>query len=215
MIETSAKDIESVCESIKTMLLEKNKQYGNSALNPMRIFARGIDTVTQLRVRIDDKLSRLARGTDNQEDTELDLIGYLILLRVARDRASAAWLGVKQGDVKQKDEDSTRGLSGEPVWSANASGPMLSPDIVPEKTLPRVDHNVAYTFTDIYPCPEYASAGWRVWQDLSGAVEYVNGFSSSSHFAVYRVKLPSHWHASVDSETHLKCDAPITGKCYP
>jgi len=34
-------------------------------------------------VRLDDKISRLLRGTDDQEDTVMDLIGYLILLRIA------------------------------------------------------------------------------------------------------------------------------------
>ena len=34
-------------------------------------------------MRIDDKLSRLARGRAAGEDVTLDLIGYLILLRVA------------------------------------------------------------------------------------------------------------------------------------
>ena len=40
-------------------------------------------------MRIDDKLSRLARGTDYaDEDTVLDLIGYLVLLRIAEGRVS-------------------------------------------------------------------------------------------------------------------------------
>ena len=38
-----------------------------------------------IRVRIDDKLSRLKSGQpDEDEDVLLDLTGYLILLRVAR-----------------------------------------------------------------------------------------------------------------------------------
>ena len=39
----------------------------------------------QLLVRIDDKLSRIARGSEfENDDTILDLIGYLVLLRIAR-----------------------------------------------------------------------------------------------------------------------------------
>ena len=34
------------------------------------------------RSRIDDKLSRLARGDQVDEDVVLDLLGYLVLLRV-------------------------------------------------------------------------------------------------------------------------------------
>lgn len=71
------------CASVCEMLLAKNRQYGNSATNPLRVFSRASST-EQLRVRIDDKLSRLARGSSAGEDTVLDLIGYLILLRVAQ-----------------------------------------------------------------------------------------------------------------------------------
>lgn len=66
------------------MLLAKNRQYGDSALNPVRIFSRS-DTVEQIKVRIDDKLSRIARGNgEGNEDAVLDLIGYLIMLRIAQ-----------------------------------------------------------------------------------------------------------------------------------
>ena len=71
------------CDAIAHMLQEKNAAYGNSALDPVRVFSRA-DPIEQIKVRIDDKLSRLARGADCGEDVELDLIGYLILLRIAR-----------------------------------------------------------------------------------------------------------------------------------
>lgn len=71
-----------VCEEIKEILLQKNAAYGDSALNPLRVFSKA-DPLEQINVRIDDKLSRLARGNSAGEDTELDLIGYLILKRVA------------------------------------------------------------------------------------------------------------------------------------
>lgn len=70
------------CDAIKEMLLEKNASYGNSALDPMRVFSRA-PAAEQLKVRIDDKLSRLARGSEfPDEDTVKDLIGYLLLYRV-------------------------------------------------------------------------------------------------------------------------------------
>lgn len=81
-----ASDIRSVCREVADMVIDKNSKYGNSALDPVRIFSDA-DKTEALRVRIDDKLSRLARGTgDNDEDTMLDLIGYLVLLRVAERR---------------------------------------------------------------------------------------------------------------------------------
>ena len=76
-------EIQSECDAIAHMLQEKNAAYGNSALDPVRVFSRA-DPIEQIKVRIDDKLSRLARGADCGEDVELDLIGYLVLLRIAR-----------------------------------------------------------------------------------------------------------------------------------
>jgi hypothetical protein len=71
------------CERVKKMLLDKNRKYGDSAIHPRRIFSKA-SVIEQLNVRIDDKLSRIASGqSDDTEDAELDLIGYLILKRVA------------------------------------------------------------------------------------------------------------------------------------
>ena len=73
------------CDAIKEMLLEKNRKYGNSALEPKRIFSRA-SPLEQINVRIDDKLSRLMSAqSDEDEDVDLDLIGYLILRRVAKE----------------------------------------------------------------------------------------------------------------------------------
>jgi hypothetical protein len=80
--------ISAECREVEGILLEKNRQYGNSALEPVRIFSKA-DPVEQIRVRLDDKLSRLARGQSAGEDVVLDLIGYLILLRVAEKKGRA------------------------------------------------------------------------------------------------------------------------------
>lgn len=77
------KAIREECDALRDMLLRKNSDYGNSALDPVRIFSKA-SPMEQIRVRLDDKLSRLARGSAAGEDVELDLLGYLILLRVAR-----------------------------------------------------------------------------------------------------------------------------------
>ena len=77
-------DICIVCDEIKELLLEKNRKYGDSALNPVRIFSKS-DTLEQIRVRLDDKLSRLRNQQDDEdEDVIADLIGYLVLYQVAR-----------------------------------------------------------------------------------------------------------------------------------
>ncbi len=71
---------------IAEMLFAKNAAYGDSALSPVRVFSKS-DAVEQLKVRIDDKLSRMARGSAAGEDVVLDLIGYLVMLRIAEKRA--------------------------------------------------------------------------------------------------------------------------------
>ena len=83
MKETQALIAEE-CDSIKELLLEKNRNYGNAALEPMRVFSKA-NAEEQILVRCDDKLNRIKSGnTGGDEDTIKDLIGYLILLRVCR-----------------------------------------------------------------------------------------------------------------------------------
>jgi hypothetical protein len=73
--------IEYECLEIAEMLKDKNRAYGNSFADPVRIFSTATPE-EGLNIRIDDKLSRIARGQNAGEDAELDLIGYLILKRV-------------------------------------------------------------------------------------------------------------------------------------
>jgi hypothetical protein len=80
------KAIKRQCNLIADLLCQKNAKYGNAALEPRRILSK-CSPMEQIAVRIDDKLSRIATvgmaGAD--EDTVLDLIGYLVLLRIARE----------------------------------------------------------------------------------------------------------------------------------
>ena len=83
--ETTQDKIAAECDDIKELLISKNKAYGDSALSPVRVFSKA-NTTEQIKVRIDDKISRLQRGTATEavpEDTVRDLIGYLILLLIA------------------------------------------------------------------------------------------------------------------------------------
>lgn len=82
----TADQIVAACNGIRDMLLAKNKAYGDSALNPVRIFSKA-SPIEQIKVRIDDKLSRLARGKEySGDDTIDDLIGYLVLLKISNHR---------------------------------------------------------------------------------------------------------------------------------
>ena len=76
--------IKEVCSQVQDLILSKNRNYGDSATNPCNIFSKG-DAVQSLCARIDDKLSRIQNKgiNDETEDTVIDLIGYLILLKVA------------------------------------------------------------------------------------------------------------------------------------
>ena len=78
--------IAEVFDEMKTLVLQKNNQYGDSVLDPKRYFSSA-PTDEQIKVRIDDKLNRLVLGKDSLEsddDIIKDLIGYLPLLLVYR-----------------------------------------------------------------------------------------------------------------------------------
>jgi hypothetical protein len=80
----SAIRILRTANAVRDLLLEKNEAYGDSALEPSNIFAKG-SAVENICCRIDDKLMRIKNKgiNDSTEDTIGDLIGYLILLKIA------------------------------------------------------------------------------------------------------------------------------------
>lgn len=82
------KDLEKVIIELQTMLIAKNVQYGDSALNPVQVFSRS-SALELIRVRIDDKLARIRNG-DTSEDASWDLMGYLVLERIAMNRVGAS-----------------------------------------------------------------------------------------------------------------------------
>lgn len=77
--------IRQVCDDLAEFLIEKNREYGNSALYPVRVFSK-VDAIEQINVRMDDKLSRMVTpGKKNiKEDTPKDFVGYWILREVAK-----------------------------------------------------------------------------------------------------------------------------------
>jgi Na+/phosphate symporter len=76
--------IEKIGQDAIKMLLTKNKAYGDTANNPSNVFS-DLDSIEAIKVRIDDKLARIKNKglNDKTEDTLMDLIGYLILLKIA------------------------------------------------------------------------------------------------------------------------------------
>lgn len=86
MSKETEESISRVVSEIEEMLIAKNRAYGDSALEPVRVFSKA-ENIEQLYVRIDDKLSRVKRGHEYPgDDTISDLIGYLVLLLVAKER---------------------------------------------------------------------------------------------------------------------------------
>ena len=82
--EAFAEKVTKITSDIANLLIDKNKKYGNSALEPKRIFSKA-DSTEQIKVRIDDKLSRITnQNLEDDEDVINDLIGYLVLLKISQ-----------------------------------------------------------------------------------------------------------------------------------
>lgn len=80
--------IASECDRLKALLLAKNREYGASAFEPIRIMS-DLTAVERIEARIDEKLKRLQTirqlgAVTIAEDTESDLAGCFVLLKVAR-----------------------------------------------------------------------------------------------------------------------------------
>ena len=88
---TQKKKIQLACDGIKALLVSKNEKYGDSALQPLGVFSK-LNSAEAIKARIDDKLSRIANVglNDATEDTLDDLIGYLLLLKIAVGEQSRA-----------------------------------------------------------------------------------------------------------------------------
>jgi len=76
--------IQEVTNEIAKFLIEKNEKYGNSALNPPKIFSK-LNPIEGINVRLNDKIARLMSDQENEdEDVEKDLIGYIVLKMVLK-----------------------------------------------------------------------------------------------------------------------------------
>lgn len=85
--EEFAERVNNYLADLGDLLVAKNAAYGNSALDPIRVFSTA-SPVESLATRIDDKISRIAKGHEFPgDDTINDLIGYLVLFRLAREDA--------------------------------------------------------------------------------------------------------------------------------
>jgi hypothetical protein len=83
----SSTRIIQVFDEVKRMVVAKNQAYGDSVFEPMRVFYKGgAQPADLIRIRMDDKISRLIQGSEgieNDEDVIKDLMGYCAILLVA------------------------------------------------------------------------------------------------------------------------------------
>ena len=73
--------IKQTCDSLNRLLQEKNKRYGNSALEPLGIFNKK-SASDGIMVRLDDKLMRVKNSNKLRKNDISDIMGYLVLLCV-------------------------------------------------------------------------------------------------------------------------------------
>ena len=91
--ETQEKII-AITEAMRDLLLYKNQKYGDSALQPKRVFYKG-DAVNSILIRLDDKIGRIMANTENTPriNDVADIIGYCTLLLIG--------MGVKPEDIQK------------------------------------------------------------------------------------------------------------------
>lgn len=81
----SGSDIAQVILQLSSLLLAKNRAYGDSALQPVSVFSDpGLPISERIAIRMDDKLSRVSGRKADTEDPVFDLLGYLVLYRIAQ-----------------------------------------------------------------------------------------------------------------------------------
>lgn len=71
-------------EAMKDLLLYKNQKYGDSAINPKKIFYKG-DSTNSILIRLDDKIGRVMSNTEEKPriNDVCDIIGYCTLLLIS------------------------------------------------------------------------------------------------------------------------------------
>lgn len=73
----------SVLNNVSEVLIEKNRKYGNAALEPIGLFYKG-DSVASIAIRIDDKVSRVRNADELRKNDMFDLLGYSLLLGISQ-----------------------------------------------------------------------------------------------------------------------------------
>ena len=94
MSEETERKIDIVCQNLAAILKNKNRKYGDSALNPVKVFSKS-DNTSSLHVRADDKVSRIKNSEELDQDDVFDLMGYCVLIAIANE-----WMEYEPGTEK-------------------------------------------------------------------------------------------------------------------
>ena len=86
--------IKDILSGMTDLLLYKNRKYGDSAINPKKIFYKG-DSTNSILIRLDDKIGRVMSNTEEKPRVNdvADIIGYCTLLLVD--------MGITSEDLKK------------------------------------------------------------------------------------------------------------------
>ena len=76
--------IHEILGAMIDLLLYKNQKYGDSAINPKKIFYKG-DSTNSILIRLDDKIGRVMSNTEEKPRVNdvCDIIGYCTLLLIS------------------------------------------------------------------------------------------------------------------------------------
>lgn len=76
--------IHEILGAMTDLLLYKNQKYGDSAINPKKIFYKG-DSTNSILIRLDDKIGRIMSNTEEKPRVNdvADIIGYCTLLLIS------------------------------------------------------------------------------------------------------------------------------------
>ena len=99
----------NVLNSVKSILVEKNKRYGNSALEPINVFYKG-NASNSILIRLDDKLSRIKNSSALRKNDLYDLLGYCLLLLVSFDNSNTSFEEKVHTRIKQIESDYVNGV---------------------------------------------------------------------------------------------------------
>jgi hypothetical protein len=83
-METQEK-IDILFNNFKEFLKEKNRRYGDSAINPLQIFPIDDPEILELCVRANDKCSRIKNSKEGLRKSDTcDLFGYISLIMIKK-----------------------------------------------------------------------------------------------------------------------------------